>query len=402
MNEKFDNIIRQRIYQRVPIEQIRAAGIGSFYVAGNSLNKQPPNDIDIFPVDSYFTREQSQKLGGIVSETKNATTIKVPFNNTLHHQTVDGSNEIEVAGKTVTVQLCNYHHENLEKLVNSFDFSHIQIGALVDLNQQGSSVNIVVYYTKAYEDAKMMQSTEYVGSEYPLSSLIRAFKYAKRGDFAGNSHIFSVFKVLTDVIHRGFDDFDDFKNQLDAIDLGLVPENPRELHDAGLSDAKLDFSQEGMEVLNKLMNFLILGKKAICKDAESAYKYAEALGERFEEGENIISKNAEYSFSYAKNVLRGRFEKGENAMIESEGRSNICRNYASVTKTRFEKYEEFLAKENNAQQIWFYWNSISSFEESLPETLHNIMIAYAMDNDYNSKRYIREVEHKKFIKDRAA
>lgn len=357
MNEKFNNTIRQRIHQRVPFAQLQAAGINEFYVAGNSLNKQPPNDIDIFPIDKLFTMEQASKLGNVVSSTKNAITVKVAFDKTVHHQTVDGQNEIEVNGKTITVQLCNYLHENLEKLVNSFDFAHIRIGAKV------TSKNIDVYYTEDYEDAKLCQSTEYIGSEYPLSSLIRAFKYAKRGDFAGNSHIFSVFKLLTDVFHRGFDDFDDFKDQLDAVDLGLVPENPKELADAGIiaaEQAGLDFSAEGMNVLNKLMNILVLSKKAICKDAEISLEYARCLGERFEKGEDAIAKDTDLSFKYAFEVVKGRFEKGEE----------------SISKNTYllYRYSELLG--------------------SLPEELHNKMIAYAMDGDYYAKTYLAFLQKK--------
>lgn len=373
MNEKFQNIVRQRIYQRVPLEQIAAAGINQYYVAGNSLNKQPPNDIDIFPVDKLFTKEQAQKLGVIVSETKNATTVKVALDSSLNHQTVDGENEIHVSGKTITVQLCNYHHENLEKLVNSFDFSHIQIGAKVE------GTGIEVYYTKAYEDSKLCQSTEYIGSEYPLSSLLRAFKYAKRGDFAGNSHIFSVLKVLTDIVHRGFNDFGDFKNQMDAIDLGLVPENEDEMNEAGLSGL------ETVNVLDKLMNFLILGKKAICKDADIAYKYAQVLGERFEEGEEVISKNAELSFQYAKNILKGKFEKGEEVISK---RADLSLFYAGLTKERFEKGEEIIC-ENGSYSLLQYWNSIKKDNnDRLPESLHNRMIVLGMENDYHAKFYL--------------
>lgn len=363
MNEKFDNIIRQRIYQRVPISQLSAAGINEFYVAGNSLNKQPPNDIDIFPVSDLFTKEQAEKLGHVVCETKNAITVKVNLDN-INHQTVDGENQISV-GKTITVQLCNYQHDNLEKLVNSFDFSHIQIGAKVTSNV------IDVYYTKNYEDSKLCQSTEYIGSEYPLSSLIRAFKYAKRGDFAGNSHIFSVFKLLNDIIGRGFKDFDDFKNQLDAIDLGLVPENPKELESAGLSDG-LDFSKEGMNVLNKLMNLIVISRSAVCKDAESAYEYAKTLNERFEEGEEIISKNPNISLRYAKEIIKGRFEKCEETISE------------------------------NSYMILEYWKIINQdniyLEPSklikLPEELHNKMLVLSMDNDRYALNYIRLINQK--------
>jgi len=380
MNEKFDNIIRQRIYQRVPLNKLNEAGICAFYVGGNSLNKQPPNDIDIFPVKTLFTFEQASKLGNVVSSTKNAMTVKVDLEKTISHQTVDGQNEIEVGGKTITVQLCNYLHDDLEKLVNSFDFSHIQIGAEVSHN------DIRVYYTKNYEDAKMCQSTEYIGSEYPLSSLIRAFKYAKRGDFAGNSHIFSVLKVLTDVVHRGFDGFDDFKDQLDAIDLGLVPENQKELADAGLvaeKEAGLDFSSEGMSVLNKLMNIMVLSRKAICKDAATSYEYAQALGERFEQGEDAIAKHPKFSLDYARSVLKGRFEKGEDA-IAQEDMFSIA--YArEVLKGRFEKGEKAIGE--SASALYQY----SNLFEVLPEELHNRMMVYALDNDYYAKAYLSRV-----------
>jgi hypothetical protein len=383
MNAKFDNIVRQRIYQRVPLEQLREAGIYEFYVAGNSLNKQPPNDIDIFPVTKLFTIEQASNLGDVVCSTKNAITVKVNLDKTINHQTVDGQNEIEVGGKTITVQLCNYLHENIEKLVNSFDFSHIQIGAKVS-----NMRDIEVYYTEEYENAKMCQSTEYVGSEYPLSSLIRAFKYAKRGDFAGNSHIFSVFKVLTDVVHRGFDDFDDFKDQLDAIDLGLVPENPRELADAGIvseQQAGLDFSSEGMNVLNKLMNILIIGRKAICKDPKISYEYAEVLGERFEQGEDAIAKDAKLSFDYAQKILKGRFEKGEDAIAKDAA---LSFHYADkVLKGRFEKGE------NSMTENTFMMQQYSMLFDILPEELHNRMVAFAMDEDYYAKSYLSRVKN---------
>jgi hypothetical protein len=338
MNEKFDNIIRQRIYQRVPISQLSAAGIKNFYVAGNSLNKNAPNDIDIFPVKDFFTRNQASKLGAIVSETRNAITVKVNVDNTLHHQTVDDQNEIKVVGKTMTIQLCNYTHESIEKLVESFDFSHIRIGA--EINSNG--IVDKVYYSKDYMDAKMCQSTEYIGSEYPLSSLIRAFKYAKRGDFAGNSHIFSVFKVLTDIIHRGFKNYDDFKDQLDAIDLGLVPENKEELSTSGLSETGLDYSADGKDILNKLVNFLSLGKQGICKDAQLSFEYAKTLDDRFEEGEDAISNNPKLAYDYWNILQRAAAKRNEKI-------------------------------------------------ERLPELMHNKMLMYAMEKNYYADYYLRSI-----------
>ena len=271
MNNKFENVIRQRICQRVPLNKFSAAGIHEFYVAGNSLNKLAPNDIDIFPIESLFTRDQASRLGNIVSETKNAITVKVNLDENLTHQNGAEQNEIHSFGKTITVQLCNYQHKDLITLVNSFDFSHIQIGAKISV---GESID-QIYYTNEYSESKLCQSTEYTGSEYPLSSLIRAFKYAKRGDFSGNSHIFSVFKVLVDIVGRGFKDYQDFKNKLDAIDYDYVLDSSiiqfydkfviflNGLNPKKLNQWELDFGNSMKERLSKFDNHFLLSKKQL-------------------------------------------------------------------------------------------------------------------------------------------
>jgi hypothetical protein len=351
MNEKFANIIRQRINQRVPLEQLKSVGITAFYVGGNSLNRNPPNDIDIFPIGGLFLLQTAEKLGRVVSNTKNAITVKVNVDKTLHHQTVDGTNDIEVNGKTVTVQLCNYQHQSLETLVDSFDFSHIQVGAKVTPN------NIEVYCTDNYEESKLCQSTEYFGSEYPISSLIRTFKYAKRGDFAGDSHIFSVLKILADISCRGFDSYDDFKNQLDAVDLGLVPENHEALVEAGLN-----FTEEGNQVLNTLYSSLCLGKKGIAKDATLSFEHAENMGKRFEDGEGAISTNSYLSIKYADFIIKGRFELAEKYIIQS------------------------------TQDIWNYYTVLKKYKIALPEDMHNVMLGNALNNDGYARTYVRDTK----------
>lgn len=145
---------------------------------------------------------------------------------------------------------------------------------------------------------------------------------------------------MADIVGRGFKDYQDFKNQLDAIDLGLVPENQNELSDSGLSDG-LDYSEEANLVLNKLMNFLYLGKQGIIKDPELSFEYAKTLGRRFEEGEKAIVSSS----------------------------SNL---------------------------IYEYWNILNknkglNEKEKLPEILHNRMILYGMDNDYYAKLYLRSI-----------
>jgi hypothetical protein len=129
--------------------------------------------------------------------------------------------------------MCNFFHPSLKALVDSFDFAHIQIGAMVDIKCKCVEE---IYYTEAYEKAHIIESTAYVHSEYPLSSLIRLVKYAKRDAFAGSSYIYSIITILKDIVERGFNDYEDFKEQLDAVDLGLLPEAFNELDRGVLLD----------------------------------------------------------------------------------------------------------------------------------------------------------------------
>ncbi len=217
--ERTKDTIRRRIERRIPIKFISEHISNKFYIAGNSLNKDLPNDIDIFPVNNVqfdikegsFINDQGQEESiKIVSQTKNAITTHIHCNN-----------------QTYFVQFCNYFHNSLKDLVNSFDFSHVQVGVEVISDQYIEEFPI--YFTEAYVNSKLSQSTEFVGSKYPLSSLFRTFKYQRRGDFAGKSHMIAVFKILGDIIKRGFENYNDFKDQLDAVDLGLVPEELSEL-----------------------------------------------------------------------------------------------------------------------------------------------------------------------------
>lgn len=208
MNLVANNIIKRRILKRIEHIGFALLNIESVIVAGNSLNRKRPNDIDLFPVEKGDFDKILDLIGvgdvpgKILSVTENASTVRY-----------FGS----------VIQFCNYHAPTLKELVESFDFSHIQIGALIKTSPSVSVEEL--YYTEAYEAAQITGTTTFVGSKYPLSSLVRAFKYRKRGDFPGNSHIPSVMKILTAIIERGFYGYDDFKDQLDAVDLGLLDED---------------------------------------------------------------------------------------------------------------------------------------------------------------------------------
>jgi hypothetical protein len=74
----------------------------------------------------------------------------------------------------------------------------------------------------------------------------------------------------------------------------------------------------GREILNGRFE---KGEKAIASDVNYAYDYAFYLKEYknidWKGGEDIISKNAGYSYKYAMYVIKGRWEKGEEAISKS-------------------------------------------------------------------------------------
>lgn len=189
-----------------------------YIIAGNSLNAAKPNDFDIYPDNGTFDfktikkRVPSFDRAYIVCETRNALTINL-----------DG----------YVLQFCNYSKKTVQQLIESFDFAHIQIGAVVhicwepgDTEDGGGYKNSFiqsVWTTEDYRSAHIIGTTWYTGSDYPLSSLIRCIKYAQRGTYA-NKHEYKVdvLKILGDIINRGYDNYADYKDQLSAIDLMLL------------------------------------------------------------------------------------------------------------------------------------------------------------------------------------
>lgn len=62
-----------------------------------------------------------------------------------------------------------------------------------------------------------------------------------------------------------------------------------------------------------------LGENAISKNPSCSYWYAkDVIKQRFELGEPSIARNDQYSFDYARNVIRGRFEMGEKSIAQNE------------------------------------------------------------------------------------
>lgn len=197
------------------------------WIAGNSLNEGDVHDVDVFfplyghgiggwseqPIMldelsqciSAFNNDFKEKMGEakVLYESKNATTVE--FSGTKY-------------------QFCMYQKDSATALVESFDFSHIQIVAEINFEEDGEanqpSVSDVVY-TDDYVEAKITGQSKYTGTDYPLGSVFRAEKYMRYGQLTKSEYKKSVIKALTDVILRGYKDYNDFKDSIGAIDLLL-------------------------------------------------------------------------------------------------------------------------------------------------------------------------------------
>ena len=183
----------------------------SVYVCGNSCNVAKPNDYDVYLTPEESKDFLSRDFGKLEGDIKLSTRTK-------------NSMTFVYLGKHV-IQICNYSKPTLQQLIESFDFSYCQVGAKVKVNDENWLSIREVALTDNYIEYLASGYTEYIGSEYPMSSLIRVVKTNEKGLFNGRSYIRSVLKILTDIMDRGVSDYADFKDQLDAVDLGMAPED---------------------------------------------------------------------------------------------------------------------------------------------------------------------------------
>lgn len=176
------------------------------WVAGGALIRDN-NDVDIFPVggwpEGFLSSLSINCPKDVVFKSPNAITLNI--NNNLY-------------------QLCKYTKPTLMELLQSFDFAHCQIGASVDFCDNGIFHISELSWTEAYEQSRISN----------LSSLIRTTKYKNSGILTKGDYIRATIDALVGVIERGFKDYNDFKDQLDAVDLGLLPEELEEVERASL------------------------------------------------------------------------------------------------------------------------------------------------------------------------
>jgi hypothetical protein len=212
--DKIIRPIKNRLISRLSKIDLKSLSLGEVYIAGGFLLKSEPKDLDIFPTEKNQFKAIKDNSAKILSETANAKTLELK--------------------EGTLVQLCNYWYPNLQKLVDSFDFAHIQIGALVDTAAQPAKIK-QIYLSNQFKEAQVSENTFYTGSDYPLSSLLRILKYYERGLFSNSSHIKAAIAVLNDIINLGFRGWEDFKDQLDAVDLGLIPTDLEDCEESLLS-----------------------------------------------------------------------------------------------------------------------------------------------------------------------
>lgn len=231
VSKSIASIIQERMDARLKslystIAILLSYGHTGYYVAGNSCNADNPHDYDIYPdyggtfdLDDIASRVEALE-GYVACKTRNALTVNM-------------------SGKIL--QFCNYSKPDLTTLLSSFDFAHIQIGIAVEIKWEpsdpefrysggyGNSRISYVKYTPEWELAHLAQTTWYTGSDYPLSSLLRTTKYFQRGAYA-KKHEYKkdILNILNDIISRGYADYQDYKDQLAAIDLLLLEPEEKE------------------------------------------------------------------------------------------------------------------------------------------------------------------------------
>jgi len=113
---------------------------------------------------------------------------------------------------------------------------------------------------------------------------------------------------------------------------------------------------------------------------EEAYCKAKNLGNRIPELEPVISKDAFYSYYYAKHVIKGRWELGELAISKDSGYSFSYAKY--VIKGRWELGEPSISKDAGYYSFYYATDVIKG---KLPDFMHNQMI---LENNEYAKQYI--------------
>jgi lambda repressor-like predicted transcriptional regulator len=126
------------------------------------------------------------------------------------------------------------------------------------------------------------------------------------------------------------------------MDLFKFHKNPKDLH--GHHEANDIVIDRFWDNVIKLKRASPKQEDVIAKDAVYSFMYARhVLKRRWPKGEDAIAKDTEHSLLYAKYVLKGPFPKGEDAIAKD---LNCAYNYAMYcTRKPFSKGEKIISKD---------------------------------------------------------
>ena len=101
-----------------------------------------------------------------------------------------------------------------------------------------------------------------------------------------------------------------------------------------------------------------LSEQEALKSAKSSYLYAlNILKGRFEKGEDVISKDAYYSYCYARDVLKGRFEKGEDVISKSDEYSKLYKKNIYDAEKKLKKEIKEIEKLRNSITVHYLYGA---------------------------------------------
>ena len=197
-----------------------------FALAGGCLVTDPPNDYDVYPMSMHTKAFDRRSIKAGLESLKRTHDCAVLF---------ESRNALTVCVDGKQIQFCDYavtnpslpYKPSLVELVKSFDYTHVQVGvSFTPMEDDKGSIRTpeadFIYYTDDYLETLVTKQTKYSGTEFPLGSLIRLRKYDKRGLLPLSRYRRTVLDILADIINRGFKDYDDFKAQLEAVDLRVL------------------------------------------------------------------------------------------------------------------------------------------------------------------------------------
>ena len=200
-----------------------------FALAGGCLVTDPPNDYDVYPMSMHTKAFDRRSIKAGLESLKRTHDCAVLF---------ESRNALTVVVDGKQIQFCDYavmspsvpDKPSLVELVRSFDYTHVQVGvSFTPMDDDNGSIRTpeadLIYYTDDYLETLVTKQTKYSGTEFPLGALIRLRKYDKRGLIPLSLYRRTVLDLLSDIIGRGFKDYDDFKKQLEAVDLRVLIED---------------------------------------------------------------------------------------------------------------------------------------------------------------------------------